>query len=185
MNLTDKSYISHIQEKVFDDILDDLIFSGTQYVNDTVTYVGTEGIESWDLEDCEFLGYEIESRDGNTIYYRLNYSVCLSGYSHDYWGRDEDTKAVILSEPFYHEVKGEISVLVCREADLLIDYEEDDDYASAEIEEGDLSEVVYKDYQYEPEPDPEAYTTCSECGKPLSVYNDFNGKCPECAALED
>ena len=64
-------------------------------------------------------------------------------------------------------------------------YEEDDDYASAEIEEGDLSEVVYKDYQYEPEPDPEAYTTCSECGKPLSVYNDFNGKCPECAALED
>lgn len=54
MNLTDKSYISHIQEKVFDDILDDLIFSGTQYVNDTVTYVGTEGIESWDLEDCEF-----------------------------------------------------------------------------------------------------------------------------------
>lgn len=159
MNLTDKSYISHIQEKVFDDILDDLIFSGTQYVNDTVTYVGTEGIESWDLEDCEFLGYEIESRDGNTIYYRLNYSVCLSGYSHDYWGRDEDTKAVILSEPFYHEVKGEISVLVCREADLLIDYEEDDDYASAEIEEGDLSEVVYKDYQYEPEPDQEELKT--------------------------
>lgn len=185
MNLTDKSYISHIQEKVFDDILDDLIFSGTQYVNDTITYVGTEGIESWDLEDYEFLGYEIESRDGNTIYYRLNYSVCLSGYSHDYWGRDEDTKAVILSEPFYHEVKGEISVLVCREVDLLIDYEEDDDYVSAEIEEGDLSEIVYKDYQYEPEPDPEAYTTCSECGKPLSVYNDFNGKCPECAALED
>ena len=53
------------------------------------------------------------------------------------------------------------------------------------LEEGDLSEVVYKDYQYEPEPDPEAYTTCSECGKPLSVYNDFNGKCPEYAALED
>ena len=49
-----------------------------------------------------------------------------------------------------------------------------------------FSEVVYKDYQYELEPDPEAYTTCSECGKPLSVYNDFNGgKCPECAAVED
>lgn len=79
---------------VFDDILDDLIFSGTQYLNDTVTYVGTEGIESWKLEDYEILGYEIESRDGNTIYYRLNYSVCLSGDSHDYWGRDEDTKAV-------------------------------------------------------------------------------------------
>ena len=53
-----------------------------------------------------------------------------------------------------------------------------------EIEEGDLSEVVYKDYQYEPEPDPEAYTTCSECGKPLSVTMILMVNA-ECAALED
>lgn len=66
----------------------------------------------------------------------------------------------------------------------LIDYEEDVKFASAEIESGDLSEVVYQDWQCEPEPDPEAHTTCSECGRPLSVYNDISGKCPECAAKE-
>ena len=126
----------------------------------------------------------MESRISNTIYYRLNYHVVMEGHSHDYWGRDDDTKAVILSEPFYHEVEGVISVSVCREVDSLIDYEEDDEFASAEIESGDLSEVVYQDWQCEPEPDPEAYTTCSECGRPLLVYNDISGKCPECAAKE-
>ena len=103
----------------------------------------------------------MESRIGNTICYRLNYRVVMEGYSHDYWGRDDDTKAVILSEPFYHEVEGVISVSVCREVDLLIDYEEDDEFASAEIESGDFPEVVYQDWQCEPEPDPEAYTICS------------------------
>ena len=183
-NLTDDTYINYIQEKVFDEIYDDLAYSGTEYLNDTITYVGSEGIESWEVDEQEFLDYEVESRISNTIYYRLNYHVVMEGYSHDYWGRDDDTKAVILSEPFYHEVEGVISVSVCREVDLLIDYGEDDEFASAEIESGDLSEVVYQDWQCEPEPDPEAYTTCSECGRPLSVYNDISGKCPECAAKE-
>lgn len=57
-------------------------------MNDTVTYVGTEGIESWDLEDCEFLGYEIESRDlpfswGETRA-RGDYSVPLVWLSNDW-----------------------------------------------------------------------------------------------------
>lgn len=146
--LTDDKYINNIQEMVFDEIVGELVYSGTQYLDNTLTYVGTEGGESWEIEDSEFLGYEVDTRNGNTIYYRLNYMVHMSGSSFDYWGRDEDTKAPILSEPFYHEVKGVVSVLVCRDVDLLIDYEKDDDFACAGIEDGKLSEYVYMNHSY-------------------------------------
>lgn len=60
-NLTDDTYINYIQEKVFDEIYDDLAYSGTEYLNDTITYVGSEDLYPVDAQktivkfyDCFF-----------------------------------------------------------------------------------------------------------------------------------
>ena len=49
-NLTDDTYINYIQEKVFDEIYDDLAYSGTEYLNDTITYVGSEDLYPVDAQ---------------------------------------------------------------------------------------------------------------------------------------
>lgn len=105
-----------------------------------------------------------------------------TGTSYDYWGRDDETKEVILSDGVDNEFTGIITVQVERKADIFLDFEEPGEFESAEIVEGHLEEVgCYQHWDDEPKK-PGKLGFCPDCGEPMSMENDGgNGFCTKCA----
>ena len=104
--------------------------------------------------------------------------VTREGTSFEYWGRDEDTRDVIRSDGRDHVFKGTIVVQVQREAEVFLDFEDDNSFETALIIDGSLEEMEYTD---RPEP-PGELGYCPDCGAPLNVENDGgNGFCVNCA----
>lgn len=68
--------------------------------------------------------------------------------SFDYWGRDEDTKEVILSPGIYHKFEGTITVEVKRECALFIDFESDKSFKEAKVIDGKLKETESKNLDF-------------------------------------
>ena len=68
----------------------------------------------------------------------------MSGDSYDYWGRDDDTKDVILSNAFHHTVEGVITVKVTRTVDLTMDFN-DIEFDDCKIVEGEIEEMDYSE----------------------------------------
>lgn len=145
LKLTDSDYISRIQEKVFDSIFDAIIWRGEEFIDSYESHIGTEGIDDLEIVDYDFIKAYRIGRDGSEIIYQFEYSVETEGISYDYWGRDDDTKEIILSPGTYHRFNGTVLVDVKREIDTFIDYGKDSDFESAEIVSGDFEEIEHKD----------------------------------------
>lgn len=186
MSLTDDDYISAIQDKVFDCILIKLVCSGEEYLDlDSLTNIGSEGITDWDVEDYEYKDYEFYERVGDQVTYILKYSVTLYGTSHDYWGRDDDTKECNYSPDYCHTVEGDIYVKVTRTVDMFVDFNEADEFDNCEIIDGNLKEIEYRS-KAEEETSEEIFNTCPRCGRSITYANDAgNGFCIECTLESD
>lgn len=183
LKLTQEDYIQSIEYSAFDAILVDLQYSGTNYVDTNVlTQIGSEGIGEWEIESYTLDGYEIIQREEECIIYDLIYNVEMSGYSYDYWGRDDDTREVVLSPPFKHEISGTVVVRVVRKANVFMDFESDE-FEEAEIFSTEFDEIYFKSAYADPEGyDLESYTVCPDCNTPISHINDGgNGFCIDCA----
>ncbi len=100
----------------------------------------------------------------------------------------------------------QIEIQVIRKADILLDFESESGFEETELISGSLEETEYEPYMDELEDFDEddidveievggetfiinkkkdAYTTCSICGKPLSMLNDSGGICYECYCKYD
>lgn len=181
LKMTDEEYCYSISERVLDSVTWDLMYNGTDYV-DGNAHIGSEGIDELNIAGSEFLGAERISREDGIITYLFRFRVTLEGTSYDYWGRDEDTKEIVTSPGIDHIFVGDIEIEVLRSADIFLDFENDDDFESAEIVGGDLQETEYIDRsleEYEPEPGELGF--CPDCGCPLEVENDCGGFCISCA----
>lgn len=118
------------------------------------------------------------SRDDSTAIYEFVYNVIIEGTSYEYWGRDDDTKEIILSDGRDHVFEGQIIVQVERETEVFYDFEDDNSYETAVISEGKLEQTYFSD---RPEP-PGELGYCPACGGPLDIENDGgNGFCIKCA----
>lgn len=184
LQMTDDDYCTNIADKVFDNIIDDLAFNGTDYIDTDSAHIGTEGIEEFEIDKYSFISAERICRNDNTVKYHFKYSVEISGTSYDYWGRDDDTKELILSYGTNHKFEGIITVEVEREADIFIDFEDSDTFDETHIVYGKLKETYYEelfdDSQYEQMYD--IYGNCPDCGEPLNDDNvGGNGFCVNCA----
>lgn len=184
--ITSDSYIDSIENMVFDRVIDTLAYSNDDYLKlETMTRFGSEGVEEWEIEDYEFVGYNLMGRDGDKLCYNLKYKVTMSGDSQDYWGRDDDTKDVILSNAFHHTVEGVITVEVSRTVDLLMDFN-DNEYDTCEIVEGIFEEKNYSEEGEEDFDDGYDQGVCPRCGKPLTFETDaLNGFCIKCSKESD
>lgn len=185
LKITDKEYIDSIKFQVFDKVIDELRYSGLKYIDESVlTYVGSEGINLWEIENYNLSSYAMVERDGDQIIYNLIYDVDMKGYSYDYWGRDDDTKEVITSPAYEHGVMGQVKIKVIRTVDMLMDFEDSSEFESVEIITSDFEEKYYHSW-YEDEEDDivvDAYGTCPECGCKINIENDGgNGFCMICA----
>ncbi|PGX23258.1 hypothetical protein COE08_00850 [Priestia megaterium] len=185
LKITDKDYINMIEYQVFDSIYENLQYSGFQYVDEsTLTYVGSEGIGDWEIDKHELSSFKRVEHYDDQITYELIYDVEMSSYSCDYWGRDDDTKDVIVSPDYRHGVTGELTISVVRTVDMFMDFEDSSDFDSSEIISGDFVETSYKSRFDEDDDDyvPGAYTTCPDCTRGINTENDGgNGFCVECA----
>ena len=204
--MTDEDYCERISEDVFYSIETKLIYSGTDYIDEGTAHIGDLGIDEFEIDDWSFVSGEQVERDDDEVKYILQYEVQLSGDSHSYSGRDDDTKEIIESPPSYHVFNGIIEIQVIRKADILLDFESESSFEETEIISGSLEETEYEPYVDELEDFDEddvdveievggetfivnkkkdAYTTCSICGKPLSMLNDSGGICYECSCKYD
>ena len=183
LNLTSEEYVKRISSRVFDSVFSDLQYSGTNYVDESIlSDVGSEGIEEWEIDEYEYESFEMYEREGNKIYYDITYRVVMTGYSFDYWGRDDDTKEVITSPAFEHEVTGNVVVRVEREVDMFIDFE-DTNYESAEIVDTAFEETHFKSAysNFDEEPDTDA-EYCPDCGEKMTYETNAGAFCINCAS---
>ena len=145
LNMTDDEYFDKIQDDVFESISSKLMYSGDNYIDLDRVYLGTEGIDGYEIVEYEFVSATRIDRDENIVTYQFEYKVTLEGTSFDYWGRDEDTREITLSPGVYHRFEGTITVEVTRECASFIDFESDKSFKDATITDGNLTEVESKD----------------------------------------
>lgn len=146
LEITEDAYIDSIRDDAFCEIEDELIYSDDLYLDSLVHPLGTEGVPDWEMCDCSLKKYEPFDRDEGTATYKLIYRVRMMGESHDYWGRDDDTKEPILSPGYEHEIEGDVEVLVQREIGEFTDFESDFFFERASLFGASFAETGYTDY---------------------------------------
>lgn len=183
LRITDDKYFDRVQDSVFDQISDTLAFSGEKYLEPS-SHIGSMGIDELEIIGQDFISAEQILRTQDTITYIFRYDVEAEATSFDYWGRDDDTKEILLSPAGSHTFKGEIQVEVVREADIYLDFEADDGFESVTLISGNLKEINYEPlYETGEEEYLEgAYNICPDCGCKINFENDGgNGFCINCA----
>lgn len=177
LNTTNETYYKNIADNVFDDIVDKIAFSDTALIDNESSHIGTEGIDELEVTSHDFIEAIQLERDDNLITYHFKYNVFAEGISFTYWGRDDDTKEILLSPGRAHEFEGQITVKVTRDVETYYDFLDTTDYESSEILSGNLVETSYQDLDC-------GYTTCPDCGCPIDYDNDGgNGFCTKCAPI--
>jgi len=144
--ITSDGYVNNIKDEAFEEIASDLVYSQDDYLDDSITWFGSEGVTSWDIEESDFNEFRLIRRDGDSAVYRLTYSVTMRGTSHDYWGRDDDTKEAVLSPGCEHEIAGMVVVQLNREATITTDFKNDNEFRCAKLFEASFHEVGFIDY---------------------------------------
>jgi len=182
LRMTDTDYFERVCDAIFDDVTDALSLSGEDYIEPS-SHIGTNGIDELEITDHEFVSAEQLGRDQDTITYVFVFKVEADTTSFDYWGRDNDTKEILLGPAGSHTFEGEIYVEVTREADIYLDFEADNGFESTKILDGHLVETNYQPLFDDGEKELEgAYNTCPDCGCQITFYNDGgNGFCTTCA----
>lgn len=181
LRMTDTDYFERVSDCVFDRIVDALSFSGEDYIEPSFN-IGSNGIDELEITQSEFISAEQVQRDQDIITYVFTFKVEAEATSFDYWGRDDDTKEIILGPAGAHTFEGEIHVEVTRAADMYLDFEADNGFETAKIISGVLKETDYKPVFEEEEHLQGAYNTCPDCGREINFENDGgNGFCITCA----
>ena len=142
LRITDDDYFDRVHEAVFESISDALSFSGEEYLEPS-SHIGTNGIDELEITEYEFLSAEQVDRDNDTITYVFTFRIEADATSFDYWGRDDETKQILLGPAGAHSFEGEIQVEVIREADMYLDFEGDDGFEKATIIDGKLKETNF------------------------------------------
>lgn len=170
LNRDDISFIKNINDKLIDSISAEIYRNQVYYLESDD--FGGEGIEEVEVLDCEFIDIknvysDVINEEEIFITYELKYYISIEAISHEYMGRDDDTKDVILSPPIVHSFSGEIVIsidrVICKEDldNIPMYLNKDDAYREFEIIETDIIQISierYDDEYYDAEYELEWYT---------------------------
>lgn len=121
LNRDDESYVDRILDKLQDAVTSEIEINYSTYLD--YLNLGTEGVDDVEIKSCDFNGINNVYLDivGEKIYifYNLEFDISLICDSYDYWGRDDDTKEIIMSPPIKNYINGSINI----EIERLIDRE--------------------------------------------------------------
>ena len=154
--------------------------SGELFVStDTLSYYDGSYFELDDeVGNIKLVDFDLEGYKENKAIYLLKVLVNINGYSKEYWGKDDDTKQIIFSDGYIHDLEGEITVKLIRDADTYMeDLLTDTSFSKLEIISGSLKENdCYS-----------AEDLCVECGKNIGQIIHRNGGmvCNDCAVVND
>lgn len=187
LSQTMSDYIDSIKYKAFDKISDELLYSLTDYIDDSSADIGSEGLDNCELECYDLIECSLLERNDNEMTYRLLYEVEVSATSCEYWGRDEDTKEIITSPENQHTFTGTVELQVTRVVTDFVDLLYENEFDDVFIVDGNLTQTNFVDGNkelYDQYEVGENY--CPKCGKVLSIENDaLNGFCVECTEKYD
>lgn len=182
LNMTDTDYCKDIADEVFDRIVDELIYSDTDYIEEATATIGSEGIGELNIVSHDLVKADRIDRDDDMVTYLFDFKIRATGTSYEYLGIDDETQETILSEGMDHEFAGIITVQVERKADMFLDFEGHGDFESAEIVKGNLEESACDPHWDIAPQKPGELGFCPDCGEPMSLENDGgNGFCVNCA----
>jgi predicted nucleic acid-binding protein len=177
-----ENFVLKNQDRVFERIQDTLSSSQEEYIKNT-NDIGSEGLSDFEIDDYKLISAEQIEREDEEIVYHFNYSVSLIATSTDYWGKDYETKEIILSPENEHFFKGEIIVKVIRFVDQFIDFSLDNDFEDAEIIEGSFSQTKFVNQLNQENDYTSVKNYCPRCGLPIDFESDsVNGFCVECTS---
>ncbi|MRX73643.1 hypothetical protein GJU40_15985 [Bacillus lacus] len=170
------NYIQNIVDwGITGEIMEELINSGDRFV-DTSTLSNYDGsvfeIQDELLND-ELISYEFEGYYDGVAEYNLKLIIKVEAISQQYWGRDDDTKDILLSDPTTHILEGEITIKVSRRIEsYLEEFINDHSNGIIEIVSGALCEI-------------DSFTAdelCIECGNEIGKYFSQNDEpiCERC-----
>lgn len=178
LNYTAQQYINAlVQDEIICDHISDLIYNSEEYVDmDSLSASASEGIQINEDIDTEFVDFEIYDLSDDYAIYNLRYKVSADAISHEYWGRDDDTKEVIPSPGRIHHLEGEVVLQVYRDVDPLMFIEDDTSYSDARLISGELKEVS-------------AYNVdelCVQCRENIGIYKNYYEEpiCEHCMVLD-
>lgn len=179
-------YVSKIKDKAFETIQDEIVYYPTEYINEISADIGSEGLDDCEIDDYELIEYELIERNDTEMIYMLSFQVALSATSCEYWGRDDDTKEIIISPPNEHLFEGVIKLQVTRVVDDFVDLLYDNSFDDVSIVSGELEQTKFISGMQEDDPYECGGNFCPKCGKPLTFDNDaLNGFCVECTDKYD
>ncbi|BDU50944.1 PIN-like domain-containing protein [Haliovirga abyssi] len=152
-----------------------LIYSGESYVNTSSlsNYDGSEFELSEEIDEINLLEYSFEGYEFGEANYKLKFQIKLDAFSRIYWGRDSDTKEVILSDnTITHHLKGYVDIEISREIELF----SDDINENYEIRIDDIY------IEMEEESFTDSADLCVECGKNEGIFFNSRGEpiCNSC-----
>lgn len=184
LSITAQTYGEDIRDSVFESISEQFCCYPERYLDD---YEEISSLDGFELDDGSLeytlLSANFSYSDEGEYYYLFKYRVKILAESHEYWGRDEDTRDVILSPANWHTYEGEIEVEVIRSIGDIGDLPYETSFDSAEIASGDLEQTEYTPYSFtdDYEDEEQRYNTCPRCGNPITFETDaLNGFCINC-----
>ena len=144
LELTDENYCKRISDKVFEQISEVLVYNGMDYIVTDSAHINDIGLDEFEIISYEYMNGMQTAREYDDVYYVLEYAIVISGYSYEYWGKDDDSKEIICSPANYHEFEGIIQVSLKRKADYYVDFENEDSFDEPEVVDGHLEETYYR-----------------------------------------
>lgn len=183
-----KKYVEQLIEysNLTDDIQSEIINSGETYVNteSLTNYDGSYFEMNDEFDDIDLISYTLEDYEEGIATYNIVFDIKVSAESKCYWGRDDDTKDVILSWNYHiHELSGELTVEIIREVDTeyiagnIDDILNEFTYSELKIIQLEFEEVDYIDSD----------DLCVQCGKNIGTVAFGNAGemvCDKCAVQD-
>lgn len=149
LNRNDEFFIERVADRISNDIINKIY--GNEYDYLESEDIGSEGIDSVDIEKCSLIGinkvYSNISNGEVCIIYELEYEIELYCDSYEYWGRDDDTKEIIKSPAIKHTFNGSVVVSIERiiqKEDIESNHnylDEDEDYQGLEIIDNNIKQT--------------------------------------------
>lgn len=162
----------------------------SEIVNSDERYVNTESLNNYDgsyfemndeFDNIDLRSYTLEDYQDGIATYNIVFYIRVSAKSKCYWGRDDDTKEVILSSNYcIHKLSGELTVEVTRE----VDYEFIADNIDDILNEFTFLEFQIIELELEEEDFIDSDNLCVQCGEKIGKVafgNDGEMVCNECA----
>lgn len=147
LNYTDSYYMDSIYDSVFYEASDKLDYCINDYVdNQSIKDIGDQGLFDCYIDDWELSSHERIDNGENLARYEFIYDIKLLATSNNYWGKDDDTHEPILSPDIDLVLEGTLTVQVIRNINILMDFNESNDYSSITIKNVELKETSYFDH---------------------------------------